>query len=253
MPRASTGSQSGVGVRPSRPAVVTWAQLGASAHDDVAVFKDQRLAEIFRNMRRVLNVSADVMARELRTSRGVIAALEAGAVYALPPWGETHRIVVTYAQRAGVDARPILARLEGYLIYNVAGESGGALPKLPARSVTRAPAYQQQRLSRAHWESMQTPLSHPPRSRKNRRRRALKFVVWSLILAVAGGTLVAARLRPDLLLETARRLPPQVATTALTSAELLVFRAAPLQDGLRWVDMADPRVRKADKLRSAGQ
>lgn len=230
-----------------------WDQLGAPAHDDAAGFKDQRLAEIFRNMRRVLNVSADALARELRTSRVVIAALEAGAVYALPPWGETHRIVVTYAQRAGVDARPILARLEGYLIYNVTGESGGASPKLPVRSVTRAAADRQQRPSRAQSDSAQSPLKRPQGARKRRRRRAVKLVVWSLLLAAVGGMIVAARLKPDLLLETARRLPPQVATTAITSAELLVFRAAPRQDGLSWVDMADPRVRKADKLRSAGQ
>ncbi len=204
-------------------------------------------------MRRVLNVSADTMARELRTSRGVIAALEAGAVYALPQWGETHRIVVTYAQRAGVDARPILARLEGYLIYSVAGESGAAPTKLPERSLTRALALQQQRPSRVQPDSARTQVKHPQGSRRRRLRWAMKLAVCSLLLAVAGGIMIAARLKPDLLLETARRLPPQVATTALTSAELLVFRAAPHQDGLRWVDMADPRVRKADKLRSAGQ
>ena len=251
MPRAN----SSVGVRPSRPAVVHWDALGASHGAGAPAFTDRRLAEIFRNMRRMLNVSIDVVAADLRTTRGVIGALEAGAVYALPPWGETHRVVVTYAQRAGIDARPILARLEGYLIYNAGSQPAAALPAPRARAATDVPAFKKDRRpAKDPLAFEKTPLSHPPRlSRKRRRRRARRLLAMALLLAVVGGTIVAARLRPELLLEAARQLPQQVATSALSSAELLVFRTAPRQDGLRWVDMADPRIRKADKLRSAGQ
>jgi Helix-turn-helix domain len=227
------------------------------------VVADVRLASIFRTMRQTLGVSVERVAAELRTSPAVIAALEDGLIYALPAWGETHRIVTTYAMRVGVDSRQILARLEGHLIYKVVPDGASSWHTGPAGAPawpSTAPPQRTGRPStaltvrRAPAGALQ-PMSAQKRAklRKRRRRTARRLMLLSMLLGLIGGTLVAARLNPDALIDTARLLPQVIAAKAVPSAELLVFRAAPQRDGLRWVEVHDPRVRKGDKLPSANQ
>jgi cytoskeletal protein RodZ len=76
---------------------------------------DAELATIFREMRRAADVPREKMAGRLAISVEVIDALESGAINALPPWGELTRIITAYSALLGLDARPILRRLEGQI------------------------------------------------------------------------------------------------------------------------------------------
>lgn len=76
---------------------------------------DAELATIFREMRRAADVPREQMASRLATSIETIDALESGAINALPQWSELTRIVTAYAAQLGLDARPILRRLEGQI------------------------------------------------------------------------------------------------------------------------------------------
>ena len=51
----------------------------------------------------------------------------------------------------------------------------------------------------------------------------------------------------------ANAMPTALQTPMLASANFLMMRVAPSRDGLRWIDVDDPRVRKADKLRSTSR
>lgn len=79
---------------------------------DMAAAKDDELAVIFREMRRASERSLDELAVGLRTAPGILVALEAGNINALPDWKETCRIVSEYATLLHLDSRPVLRRLE---------------------------------------------------------------------------------------------------------------------------------------------
>ncbi len=76
---------------------------------------DEQLAVIFKEMRRAAGVSRAQMAGRLATPVKTITELESGGVLGLPEWSELQRIVKTYTSMLGLDARPVLRRLEAQL------------------------------------------------------------------------------------------------------------------------------------------
>ena len=46
-------------------------------------------------------------------------------------------------------------------------------------------------------------------------------------------------------------LPDPVRTTVRAGLDYLVLLTAPSREGLRWIEVGDPRVRKADKLQTS--
>jgi hypothetical protein len=76
---------------------------------------DTELGLIFQEMRRAADVSREQIAGRLATPLETIEALESGALLALPEWSELTRIVTAYTALLGLDARPILRRMEGQL------------------------------------------------------------------------------------------------------------------------------------------
>jgi Helix-turn-helix domain len=95
---------------------------------------DAELATIFREMRRAVDIPREKMARRLTTSVEILDALESGAIFALPPWPELSRIVTAYADLLGLDARPLLRRLEGQL-----SPDAGMVAASPPNNATPAP------------------------------------------------------------------------------------------------------------------
>jgi hypothetical protein len=49
------------------------------------------------------------------------------------------------------------------------------------------------------------------------------------------------------------QLPPSMKRIVRGAQNYVIVRLAPVRDGLRWIDVADPRTRRSDKLRTTAQ
>ena len=72
---------------------------------------DAEVAELFRDLRSASGLTEADLAAQLATRTEVVQALEQGALYALPPWPETYRVVATYGTLLNLDVRPLLRRI----------------------------------------------------------------------------------------------------------------------------------------------
>ena len=70
---------------------------------------DAEVAELFRDLRSATALTEMDLATRLGTRADVVQALEQGALYALPPWAETYRVVNAYGALLNLDVRPLLA------------------------------------------------------------------------------------------------------------------------------------------------
>ena len=76
---------------------------------------DAEVAELFRDLRAATALSEMDLAAKLGTRAEVVQALEQGALYALPPWAETCRVVNAYGALLNLDVRPLLRRIYAQL------------------------------------------------------------------------------------------------------------------------------------------
>jgi hypothetical protein len=197
--------------------------------------RDEQLALIFRNMRLAMRVSRETIARRLATTAATIDSFEQGAVGALPHWKETCRIVRAYGALARMDTEPILLRIHEEL-QALARQSRPATPV----EFTGRPA----------------PRTQPtvPRSRRGqvrasrRRRRARVLFALSAPLALAVAVVYLAQAAPQPVYRAIGLLPDAAEHLVRAGLDYVVVLSAPRRDGLRWIDVSDPRVRKADKL-----
>src|SRR5262245_18455814 len=94
---------------------------------------DAEVAELFRDLRAASNLSEADLAATLATRTEVVQALEQGALYALPPWAETSRVVNSYGLLLNLDVRPLLRRIYAQIEPSaMAQESFAAPPPQPA-------------------------------------------------------------------------------------------------------------------------
>lgn len=224
--------------------------LGAVAERPAGI--DERMAAIFRDMRIGLRVSVPELARMLGTSVGVIETLEAGRVRAFPAWPETVRLVSQLGKLYRVDARPILARIRDQVGPAGLGQFPHAVspgrapvdkhPLLRIRDRARGAA-----IRREDWRET------APRRRRRARRLARALFAISAPVALFGGLLWLAQTQPSLIFGAVNALPKPAARALRPAAEYVVVQVAPRREGLRWIEVADPRSRKADKLRQASR
>jgi hypothetical protein len=207
-----------------------------SAIGEPAAGRDEQLGQIFRNMRLAMKLSREAMARRLATSAFVVDSFEAGAVTALPHWKETARIVGGYCELMRLDSEPILWRIRSQLqaVANHARpktvRSAAPLPpvaSVPGRRTVRA--------------------SERP---ERRRRRARTLFVLSAPIALLAGMIYMAQATPGQVYGAIALLPQAVASPLRVGVDYLVLLTAPRRDGLKWVEVGDPRLRKADKLQT---
>ena len=225
----------------------------ASAHvEDMAL----EVARFFQDLRRALDISQLQAAKRVATRIDIIAALEVGKVRALPPWPETCRIVRAYTGLAGLDARPVLRSLEMVLTMQVHApepESRRGPPRLalpapskrsdpdrrtvatPAMAGPGEPALGVGDRLRDFWEG-----------RAARAARAL----FAVTVPVA---LVVLITQTSVLEAAVSKLPPSVARIVRGAQNYVIVQLAPVRDGLRWIDVPDPRTRRSDKLRTTAQ
>lgn len=187
---------------------------------------DEEVAAIFRDIRQASGLNQGETARRLGTSERTVAALEDGALLALPEWPETSRIVLAYASMLNLDARPILRRLYQQLVpQGPMRESGGESPA----GALRADARQSGSSERG-----------PPR-----RRGVGRVLKWLLVLVMVSGAAYGGfqlQQRPQLINSMIDRLPDPLPRLARAGLELLKSVTDSVGGGF------DPRSRKSDKL-----
>ena len=92
---------------------------------------DAEVAELFRDLRAASNLTETDLAQRLGTRMEVVQALEQGALYALPPWPETCRIVNGYGALLNLDVRPLLRRIYAQLEAGIVELGPKTVPEMP--------------------------------------------------------------------------------------------------------------------------
>ena len=237
-------------------------------------------------MRLALPMTPGELALRLSTTVDVIATLEQGRLRALPHWEETQRVVGGLCALHHVDPHPILHRILEQASTTQFGappvrgpgklhRTGGHPAAPPARPATHAahphhaqppaatrqperrqpqqqPRPQERAVSRAAPRTEQPAKTGKPR--KPWRRPSLSHGPGRVLLAVAGPMVAVAaavwavQAQPRALRAAIDVLPAPVSQSMLTGLDALAVRLAPRHDGLRWIEVADPSTRKADKL-----
>lgn len=193
-----------------------------AAHDDRrAEAARAEAAQFFHDLRRGLRMARVAIANRVGTDPDIIEALEAGALDCLPAWPEIVRVVSRYTQLAQLDPRPVLHALHF------------------------AVQHRQQVLAREslaqRWCRKLRSSSGKGSTRQAGRSATLQWVAGIGVPAVLVGSLMltsglqASQLRGSL----ASMLGLEPATRAESIKRL---------EGLVWIDAADPRKRRGDKL-----
>ena len=196
---------------------------------------DAQLGRIFHSMRVSMKASRETIARRLAIAVATIDTFETGAVAAFPHWRETERIVRTYCELLRLDPEPILWRIRSQL------------RALAARTRPPAPA------PSPHPLPLVVRASGPGRSAdrpapERRPTRLLLALSASVALTAVGACVTFV---PAAAYRVMSVLPQVLRGPARAGLDQLMLLTATRYDGLRWVDVGDPRVRKADKLQGA--
>ena len=92
---------------------------------------DAEVAELFRDLRAATALSEMDLAARLGTRADVVQSLEQGALYALPPWAETCRVVNAYGALLNLDVRPLLRRIYAQLEAGIVELQPKQMPDVP--------------------------------------------------------------------------------------------------------------------------
>jgi hypothetical protein len=220
---------------------------------------DERLASIFQDMRRGLNIPVDKLALALKTTPNVIQLLEAGQVRAFPPWPETVRIVTELGRLYRVDTRPILNRIRdqvgpaGLEQVPVTRETAISANAAAAKLDSRHPLVRAMSRGRRRKETEPDPETKRRRAKRRKRRAAKTLFALSAPVALFGALMWLAQAQPALIMQAVSTLPEPMAKVVRPAANALIVHLAPWRDGMRWIEVGDPRLRKTDKLRQASR
>lgn len=245
------------------------AHKSASAHSNANAYRSPdaaraNIARLFHDLRTALRVTPQQLALHLQTNPSTLLALEYGDFEHLPVWSETSRVVVAYTALAGIDGRPVLAALAD-TIRRSANVPLLAAPSQP-RELTPLPQQRTAPTAASRPPSAPSQSSHVPPVRKI-------FAAGSALANGArrfpAGALQQVRERPQrafyavslplgivlLLLNTSAleaafsNVPRPVARVAHDVRSYFQVQFAPVREGLRWIEVDDPRRRRSDKLR----
>lgn len=210
------------------------------------------VARFFRDLRGALSLSPIQAANALATRVDIVAALEAGQIGALPPWPETCRIVRTYAGFAGLDPRPVLSVLEQLFVL-APRDPAPAAPirqKRPARSgAALAPG-------KPILQAIGGGGRRAAEAARNVRRAVNDHAGkpgMALFTVTLGVALIVLITQTAVLEAAVSQLPPSMKRIVRGAQNYVIVRMAPVRDGLRWIDVPDPRTRRGDKLQTAAQ
>lgn len=273
--RSMPGTQPGTAPPPSLPSVS--APVPLAAHPAAAqallpvpqpyAVASAAFARYFQDVRARIGLPLEEIARRLSADPRVIHALESGAVAALPGWPEVERIVTLYMRALSLDPAPplraIAAAIEQQAIAARArlaphGAAPLALPP-PVAAASAAPepapgiepsaqedeTPEQDEAASGGAKARLAGLVQLPRLPL--RRLARTGAVLAAMAAVAGGAVLLVQSS----LMKSGRLPAPAAEFMRSASDSVALFFAPKRDGLRWIEVADPRSRRGDKLQTA--
>ena len=189
---------------------------------------DAELGEIFHNMRVAMKVSRGTIARRLATAVTTVDTFEAGAVAAFPRWPGTERIVRAYCALLRLDPEPILRRIHGRLHALAQPRPARVAPRIAMRAAAAVDA--------------------SPVARRRRPGAGRGLARFGIPLTLAAVLLGVTQIAPAALYRGIALLPEALAGPAHRGLDQLLLLTAARREGLRWVDVGDPRVRKAGRL-----
>lgn len=225
------------------------------------------IARLFFDLRSALRVTPQQLALHLQTSPNTIAALEAGDFEHLPVWSETARIVVAYTALAGIDGRPVLAAL----VDTIRRSNSVPLlaPPTQTAKVMHTPAAQHARVGHQVEQPASAAQVQSAKVPKVGKILAAGTAFANGAKRLPAGALEQVRQRPQralyaismplavvlLLFNTSAleaafsHVPRPVARVAQDVRSYFQVQFAPVREGLRWIEVDDPRRRRGDKLR----
>ena len=220
------------------------ANIARSAHADTnQADTNQARANIARllfDLRNAMRLTPQQAAAQLQTTVETIQALETGHFEYLPVWPETARIVMAYAAMAGIDGRPVLAALASIIRQPVAA------PVAPQRAGHHL---QVDRLRQAGTAFAKGAKRLPAGAIKQVRERPERaFYAVSLPLG-----LMLLLLNTSVLQAAFDHVPRPVSRMTQTVRQFFQEQFAPVREGLRWIEVDEPRRRRGDKLRAGSQ
>ena len=205
-------------------------------------------------MRLALPMTHGELALRIGSSVDIIFTLEQGRLRALPNWEEAQRAVCGLCALHHVDPRPILNRI----LEQTSLVSLGAPPVRGPAALQRADDRYDDDLPAAIERPRQKRQAAAPKPARKARKpwrvstsslgpgRVLMAVAAPMVLIAAAVWAIQAQ--PRVLRATIEALPHSIAHPMLSGLDAMAMRLARRQDGLRWIEVADPSSRKADKL-----
>lgn len=256
-------------VTPSQPRHGVYASRPGSAYTGHSSANDPEIARLFFELRTFLGLSVPAAAEALATHPGVIAALEAGRIDLLPHWSETARVVSGYIQLAHLEPRPALDRLARRMGIVVTASSPQSFPAPAGRprvQVTGEPdgpgtavARILGRLSEAALraqERARTPTivaewaQHVKETAEGVRTtvRGVRAPVRWVVAGALGLVVVASTAPADVLQASVSGLSQPITGLWRSLGGQATEVRVKTREGLKWIEVDDPRQRRTDKL-----
>lgn len=210
------------------------------------------IARLFQDLRTAMRITPQQAATYLQTSVETIAALESGQFEYLPPWPEIARVITAYAAMAGIDGQPVIAAI-GDVLRQEAQAYAIAQPHQPPAPVNArhhgAHHLPVDRLLQAGSALANGAKRLPADAMKQVRERPERaFYAVSLPLGI-----VLLLLNTSALQAAFDHVPRPVSRMAQVVRQYFQEQFAPVREGLRWIEVDDPRRRRGDKLRRTSQ
>lgn len=232
------------------------ARNAASQHVQAAESR-ALIARFFIDLRQALRLTVPQAAQYLQVRPEVVEALETGQVEYLPPWQETAAIVMTYTSMAGVNGRPALNAISG-LISHLSSSAPPVrqqpvfrerprtepMPR-PSASPNRAPNLAGRNFMRAG-SAIANGARRLPQEAFDQVRRRPQRALYALSLPLFG--LLLLTLHSSIFETVARPFGSAVRWVSTYFQE----HYGPVRDGMRYIEVDDPRSRRGDKLRISG-
>ena len=146
-----------------------------------------------------------------------------------------------YCETLRLDPDPILWRIQNHM------RAGGQADSPTRAADVKPPGPPPAILRKGHARN------EGARGRSARRsgRRALRLFAVSTPLALAAAAVYFVNTAPAPAYRAIAQLPAPLSAVARAGLDQLLLIAAPRRDGLRWIDVGDPKLRKVDKLQTS--
>lgn len=202
----------------------------------------ERIARFFVDLRHALRLTLPQIAGHFGVREDAVECLETGQVERLPAHPDTARFIMAYTASGRVDGRPVLAAI-GALIAKLQREGQVPAPK-PAAAHDRLAGYGGRQLVRAGSVLANGAKRLPKDAIEHMRRRPERaFYAVSLPLG-----LLLVGLNSSAIANVSR---PFASSVGWVSGYFQEYFGR-VEGGLRYIEVDDPRSRRADKLAVRG-